>query len=47
VLHDDRDDRREGHDPEEPAAELGAGGHVGDPVARVDEADRDEEARPI
>ena len=44
VLDDDQDDRGEGHDPEQLVAELRAGGHVGDPVARVDKADRDEEA---
>jgi len=43
---DDQDDCGEGHDPEEFVTELGAGRHVGDPVARIDETDRDEEAGP-
>jgi hypothetical protein len=44
MLDDDQDDRGERHDPEQFVAELRTGRHIGDPVARVDEADRDKEA---
>ncbi len=46
VLKEDEHEGGEGHHPEEPIAVNGAGSHVGRPVTGIDEADRDEDARP-
>ena len=45
VLQGDEHDGGERHHPQQGVAELGAGGEVAGPVARVDEADGDEQAR--
>jgi len=45
VLQEDQHERAQRDDPEQRVAELGAAGDVGGPVARVDEADGDDEAR--
>ena len=46
VLQEDQHERAERDDPQQLVAELRAAGDVGSPVAGVDEADGDHEARP-
>ena len=46
ALEEDQHERPQGDDPQQRVAELAAAGHVGGPVARVDEADGDDEPRP-
>ena len=46
ALEEDQHERPQGDHPQQRVVELAAAGHVGGPVARVDEADGDDEPGP-